>query len=275
MSSLYPATVSLSLGELARHGGETGPHEDGWGTAYYEGRDVRLIKEPTPASRSDCVRFVEQLELRSSVVLSHIRKATHGEVALHNTQPFSRELGGRMHVFAHNGDLGGRYRSLPLAHHRPVGDTDSEHAFCSLLGRMAPLWRAGHTPSLESRLDVLAELAASLRDMGPANFLYSDGDALFVHADRRSQRDGGPARPPGLVMLCRSCQPPLGAATDLAGVRLKPGEEPLQRVTLVASVPLTDEPWRALDRGTILALRGGEVVAGDLGEQEQAIAANG
>ena len=272
MSSLFPATVNLSLGELARHGGETGPHQDGWGIAYYEGRDVRLIKEPTPACSSECVGFVEHLALRSTVVLSHIRKATHGEVVLHNTQPFTRELGGRMHVFAHNGDLGQGYRGLALQGPRPIGDTDSEHAFCALLGRLAPLWREAIVPSLKSRLDVLVDFAAELRTMGPANFLYADSDALFVHADRRTQRDGGTPRPPGLVTLCRTCQAPEGASLDLSGVRLAAGEEPLQRVTLVASVPLTDEPWRPLDRGTILVLRDGEVVAGDFNVSENAAA---
>jgi predicted glutamine amidotransferase len=53
-----------------------------------------------------------------------------------NCQPFVRELGGRVHVFAHNGDLdiGALRAKLPLGGFRPVGDTDSEYAFCALLG---------------------------------------------------------------------------------------------------------------------------------------------
>jgi hypothetical protein len=49
--------------------------------------------------------------------------------------PFSRELWGRNWVFAHNGQLRGVKR-LPLGHYRPIGTTDSEHAFCWLLGRI-------------------------------------------------------------------------------------------------------------------------------------------
>ena len=44
MSSRHPATVTLSLSELLRHGGDTGPHADGWGIAYYEGGDARLVR---------------------------------------------------------------------------------------------------------------------------------------------------------------------------------------------------------------------------------------
>ena len=37
MSAHHPASITLSLNEFARHGGETGPHVDGWGIAFYEG----------------------------------------------------------------------------------------------------------------------------------------------------------------------------------------------------------------------------------------------
>jgi len=107
MSAAQPADVHLSLEEFSRHGGLAGPHKDGWGIAWYEGADVRLVKEPTAASDSACLEFIQDRPFRSTLVLSHIRKATQGALTLANTQPFARELGGRMHVFAHNGDLDG------------------------------------------------------------------------------------------------------------------------------------------------------------------------
>jgi glutamine amidotransferase len=122
----------------------------------------------------------------SDLVLSHIRLATQGEPVLHNTQPFQRELGGRAHVFAHNGDLLGIRDECHLESRRftPIGDTDSELAFCCLLERLAELWdQAEETPpSVESRLEVVADFAAWLRPLGPFNFIYSDGDTLFVHS---------------------------------------------------------------------------------------------
>jgi glutamine amidotransferase len=53
MSSNRQATVNLSLMKLAEHGGFSGPHRDGWGVAYYEGLDVRLIKEAEAAADSE------------------------------------------------------------------------------------------------------------------------------------------------------------------------------------------------------------------------------
>jgi len=164
------------------------------GVAFYDGHDLSLLREPEAASESALVRFIEQHTPPSSLVISHIRKATHGARALRNTQPFTRELAGRMHLFAHNGKLEGieHARNFLPNRFRPVGDADSEQIFCSLLERLAPLWEAAidTTPPLEARLEVIAEFAAELRPFGPANFLYADADLLFVHAHRRQQPDG-------------------------------------------------------------------------------------
>lgn len=78
MSSRLPTTVTFSLDEFSRHGGGTGPHRDGWGIAYYEDGDVRLIKEAEAAADSACVRFIKEHDFESSLVISHIRKATLG-----------------------------------------------------------------------------------------------------------------------------------------------------------------------------------------------------
>jgi len=256
MSSLMPATLSFSLERLARRGGAEGPHRDGWGIAFYEGPDCLLLREPRPASESPLMRFMEQQGLRTSMALSHIRLATFGNRSLRNTQPFLRELGGRMHAFAHNGDLPDLLAEPddPRVPYRPVGETDSERAFCGLLTRLAPLWRdaGGGVPALAERLAVIDAHAAELRALGPANFLYADGDALFVHAHQRTQLDGR-LRPPGLYLLQRCCW---RSAPELAdsGVEL---QSVRQDVALVASAPLTEELWQPLGEGDLIALSKG------------------
>ena len=59
--------------------------------------------------------------------------------------------------------------------------------------------------SVEARLTLVAEFAAELRSLGPANFLHADGDALFAHAHRRLQRTSHRAEPPGLRIRQRQC----------------------------------------------------------------------
>lgn len=258
MSSSVPATVGYSLEEFSRHGGLEGPYKDGWGVAYYEDRDVRLVKDAHCASENPWLAFIETQGLRSHTVISHIRRATRGGRSLENTQPFRRELGRRVHVFAHNGDLGaaGADLEFALGCQRPLGTTDSELAFCALLARMEAVWSEdGALPELARRFDVVARFAAELRSLGPANFLYADGDALFAHGHRRLQSDGQ-IRPPGLWVLQRS-RPSEGPAVHTRGLTVS-GE--MQEVVLLASVPLTRESWRPLAEGEVLAAGGGKVV---------------
>jgi predicted glutamine amidotransferase len=261
MSSNVPATVTYSLEEFSRHGGLTGPHKDGWGIAYYSQGDVRLVKEPLPASDSACVRFVQDHPFSSALAMSHIRKATQGANTLTNCQPFVRELGGAMHVFAHNGSLDdGRLRErLSLGFHRPVGETDSEYAFCVLLGRLTQLWlRADGVPPLDRRMSTVAAFAEEIRSLGPANFLYADGDVLFAHGHKRTHDDQG-IRPPGLHVLCRRCAHDVSAA-DINGLSITPTTSQ-QHVVLTASVPLTKESgWRPLLEGELIAICKGAIV---------------
>ena len=257
MSTRVPTTVRLSLEEFSRHGGLSGPHKDGWGIAWYDERDVRVVKEAFPAWNSACVRFIHDNPFATTFALSHIRKATRGDVALRNCQPFVRELGGAWHSFAHNGDLPGaeRYAKLQPDVFRPVGETDSKQVFCALLERLRPLWLDEGPPSASARLEVIERFAADLRGFGPANFLYCDGDALFVHADRRHQADGT-IRPPGLWRLTRRCA--AGGELSAAGLQIEAdGAE--QEAVLVASVPLTAEGWEPLARGEVLVVRSGHI----------------
>lgn len=260
ISGNNPVGLTLSLREFARHGSPDRAPRDGWGIAYYRDLDVRLIKDTAPAATSDWMQFVESHCLRSPLILSHIRHATQGGLRYANTQPFARELAGRQHVLAHNGNLEGIRAEGDLAPKRfqPIGDTDSELAFCALMQRLAALWdSAPEVPDLRARLQLVATFAREIRELGPANFLYSDGDALFAHADRRKQQDGNVA-PPGLWSLERQCSGIRDEHPAIKGAALEPD---LQNVALIASVPLTQEDWRPLAHGEVFALRGGKVAA--------------
>jgi predicted glutamine amidotransferase len=259
VSSRAPTGLSLSMRRLAMRGSPGGKLVDGWGVACYDGFDVRLLREPEPAGQSSFLEHViDAGRPHSRIVIAHIRHATQGRIALANTQPLIRELGGRIHVFAHNGMLTGIEGTVGFScrRFRPVGETDSEVAFCGLLEMMAPLW-ADHVPSVRERLQFVAQYAAELCLLGPANFLYSDGELLFAHGHRRTQTDDQIA-PPGLTALTRRC-PAQRDSLPAAGVRLDAEPGP-QTLTLFASVPLTDEEWRPLAEGEIVVVRDGEQV---------------
>lgn len=266
LSSNTPATVNFSLPTLAAHGAATKAFADGWGVGFYEGLDVRLLKEATGAADSDFVQFIANHDLRSGLIIAHTRHATRGTRSYPNAQPFVRELAGRVHLFAHNGDLPGIFGSTEFQPKRfsPIGQTDSERAFCVLLDRVASIWtRPNIMPTLRERFLIVSSFAGELRALGPANFLYSDGDVLFAHGHRRKHADTGRVEAPGLVFLQRQCQQDgIGIAASGLSIRGDP-----QLVTLFASVPLTNEHWTPLAEGELVVISGGQLVARQLADK--------
>ena len=67
VSASAPVDVKVSLTTLARHGGETDKHHDGWGVAFLDGRDARTIREPFPAAASPwigCIASTPRLAIQ-------------------------------------------------------------------------------------------------------------------------------------------------------------------------------------------------------------------
>ena len=273
LSSRLPTRATFSLKRFAAHGAPDGHNVDGWGVAFHEGRDIRLYKEPEPAGDSPWVTFIERRALSTRLLISHIRRATCGANSHANTQPFARELGGRMHLFAHNGGFEDIALGFGAPEHRfhPLGETDSEMAFCLLLERLAPLWEGAAAPLLDLRLAAIKAFAAEMRSLGIANFLYSDGEFVFGHGHRRTQADGIVA-PPGLWVRHRHRAPSgaaghqsMIAAPEGSGVTIHADDHhhagDAQDMALLASVPVTAGHWRPLAEGEIVVVSAGELVS--------------
>ena len=76
--------VSVFQGLLER-GGNTGPHKDGWGITFYEGKGCRTFKDPEPSCQSEIAKLVKAYPIKSISVISHIRQGNRGRVCLENT----------------------------------------------------------------------------------------------------------------------------------------------------------------------------------------------
>lgn len=245
-----PFAATATLRHFAARSGVEGRTLDGWGVALFQGETVRSYREPEPAHASALLESICARGVASPLMMAHIRHATRGAIALANTQPFVREIGGRPHCFAHNGHLGSIDRHMrELITYRPAGETDSEIAACVLFERMTQLWRRGEdTPALANRLEVLEQFAAEMRALGTANFLYSDGLALFAHAHCRRQSDSETAMP-GLWRSRVVCSPaPLPGEAGLV-LRAPTATRP---ATLFASVPLGGGRWDPMPEGALL-----------------------
>ena len=258
MSSLQAATVNISMNEFAKHGGGVDVHKDGWGVVYYEDNDVRRVRDTAPADGNEWIQFLERHSLKSNIVLSHIRKATRGQIKLNNTQPFCKELAGKVHSFAHNGDLQGLMNNSDAfsSHYQPLGVTDSEVAFCILLSELSTLWlKHERSPPLTKRVSIIHQLFRGFSSKGIANFIYTDSEYLYAYSDKRTQKDKTIA-PPGLYKLERHCQEPSVDAKYL-GLSIS---KHFQKVVLVASVPLSEEKWIPIEQDEILVLRLGKEI---------------
>ena len=260
MNARLPANVTLSLNEFARHGGETGPHADGWGIAFYEGPDVNLIRESSAAARSTLMSTLRQHKVESEIILAHIRQASLGPVELRNTHPFRRELMGRVHTFAHNGHLPGIHDQLSESRNKsilPIGTTDSEYVFCTLMQRMEHIWkRDGKIPEVTTRIQLVSEFAEEISSFGSANFLYSDGDILFVYGHIRTQPDGT-NREPGLHYKSIICGYGIGQS-ELASVEFRSNQA--QQITIVSTTPLRDRGWLPMKAGQLLVVKDGNII---------------
>lgn len=247
MSANIPTDIVFSFTGLMQRGGRTGPHRDGWGIGFYEGRGLRLFQDPQASSESEVARLVQRYPIKSEVVIGHIRQANVGRVCLANTHPFVRELWGRNWCFAHNGQLANF--APDVGFYRPIGDTDSETAFCDVLNRVRSAFP--EPVPVETLLPVLLEAAASYRRLGVFNALLSDGDWLFSFCSTK------------LAHITRRA--PFGPAqlrdADVH-VDFQAETTPNDVVTVIATEPLTDnEAWQAYASGEWRLWRQGELLA--------------
>jgi glutamine amidotransferase len=246
MNANTPTDVMFSFTGFSTRAEE---HKDGFGIAFFEGPGVRLLVDAQSARRSPVAEMVRRFPIRSCNIIAHIRKATQGRVALENTHPFVRELWGRYWIFAHNGDLKGFAPRLHAAF-RPVGQTDSERAFCWLMQELAKA-HAGLPPVAELTR-TLRELVPRVAAHGSFNALLSNGEALWAHCSTRLHH-----------VLRRHPFTRASLQDDDVSVDFAAVTTPSDRVAVVVTEPLTrDEHWVAFAPGEIRVYVEGVPAAG-------------
>lgn len=247
MSANVPTDIVFSFTGLIQRGGGTGPHRDGWGIGFYQGRGLRLFQDSGASVDSEVAHLLRRYPIKSETVIGHIRQANVGEVNLANTHPFVRELWGRNWCFAHNGQLPGLVAANGF--YRPVGETDSEAAFCTVLNRLR--LACPEPVPVEELLPLLVASCAEYQQIGVFNCLLSNGDWLFSFCSSK------------LAYITRRA--PFGPAClkdAQLSVDFKGQTTPNDVVTLLATEALTsNEQWQPYQRGEWMLWRGGECIA--------------
>jgi predicted glutamine amidotransferase len=249
MECNVPTDIVFSFSGLALRGGAKGPHADGWGLALYEGKAVRTFLEPTAAAHSPLALYVRKNPIKTLLAIAHVRRRTRGKICLANTHPFVRELWGRSWTFAHNGTVKD-VRKWRLEAFHPIGNTDSEIAFCVLLDRLHRRF-----PSYPKRRrdlwEAIAEIGADIGQTGTFNFLLGDGTHLYARCATK------------LCYIIRRA--PFSKATladDELSVDFSQVTTPNDRVAIVATAPLTrDETWTTGVPGQMWVFSRGELRA--------------
>jgi glutamine amidotransferase len=245
MNCNVPTDICFSFTGFQQRGGRTDHHADGWGIAFFEHRGCRVFLDHQPAATSPVARLVREYPIRSKNVIAHIRKATHGAVALENTHPFNRELWGRYWIFAHNGTLTDYDPPLDGTY-RPVGATDSELAFCHLLQTLRGHF--GLTPPPDDQLVLVIRAWADQTAVhGTLNFLLSDGELLLARCSDK------------LCYVERKAPFPVAHLVDEdVSVDFAEVTTPRDQVAVIATAPLTDnETWTPLTKGELAVFRHG------------------
>jgi predicted glutamine amidotransferase len=247
MNANTPTDICFSFTGFQARGGLTDHHTDGWGISFFEGKGVRQFLDPVASAHSPMADFIRTYPIKSMNVIAHIRKATQGEVKLENTHPFTRVLWGRYWSFAHNGDL--KDFEPELSSYRPVGDTDSERAFCLILETLEKKFSS--YPGLKELEKELNRITLEIGQKGIFNYLLSNGDFMAAHCS--TALSSIIRKAPFQTAHLKDQQ----VAVDFSAVTTSK-----DRVAVIATNPLTEnESWRVHEPGTLLVLKDGEIVS--------------
>ncbi|VTU06322.1 glutamine amidotransferase [Actinobacillus porcinus] len=247
MNCNVPTDIVFSFEGFRRRAGLTDTHSDGFGIAFFEGKGVRIFRDEKPAAVSAVADCVKQYNIKSLNVIAHIRKATQGDVSIVNTHPFIREIWGENWVFAHNGNL----KALPDlsgCYCRPIGDTDSEAAFCYIADQLKK--RYCQKPTEDEIFAVVQELTKQLSQYGTFNFILSNGEWMIAHCSTN------------LHYITR--QAPFGKVQrvdDDGVIDFTHYTTEADKVSLITTFPLTqNETWTKMEHGGFVFFKDGEKI---------------
>lgn len=163
-----------------------------WGIGFYQGGDVLLRRRPNDDRSSLDVASLAR-DLRSDLIIGHVRAATVGSIRTENTHPFRY----REWLFAHTGSIDsyGEIRnrlleSIPEFLRKDIrGDTDSEVLFHIVLSFLHDAGRLQDGGTIDART-VMGALASTaslvdniLGEVGgkagfPLNAVLTNGELL-------------------------------------------------------------------------------------------------
>jgi transglutaminase-like putative cysteine protease/predicted glutamine amidotransferase len=236
-----------------------GNRPDGWGFGWYprDGVGASVLKDPHVEYDMTVAAAVQRWDrFRSSIFMCH--SGTHRGRSFTDTHPFVRSHAGRDWIFAHNGELGRNLDvTLPLDEglgFEPVGHTDTEHAFCWLMGQV----RAAGARSLSDlSWHTVREWLQKLNELGTLNIVWSDGLHVIAYHDQRGFN---------ALHHLRRLPPPTSTKleSDLLELDVSSSVDENRTFTVISTRPLSGEDWVQFAPGEMRVISRGQLI--DTGE---------
>ncbi len=236
-----------------------GKRPDGWGFAWYprDGVGASVLKDPHVEYDMAVATAVQRWDrFRSSIFVCH--SGTHRGRSFTDTHPFVRSHAGRDWIFAHNGELGRNLDvTLPLDEglgFEPVGHTDTEHAFCWLMGQVRA---AGARSLADLSWNTVRAWLDRLNELGTLNVIWSDGLHVVAYHDKNGFNE---------LHHLRRIPPPSSERleTDLLELDVSNSVDENRTFTIVSTRPLSGEDWVAFQPGEMRVISHGRLI--DTGE---------
>jgi len=213
-------------------------HHDGWGIGYVDGlsdlKSASIVKSPHPAYRDK--RFSALVkEIKSPLIIAHLREAKHGEISFNNTHPFYSQSW----IFAHNGSMD-NFREIEKEIEGVdfEGETDSERYFYLILEHIR------QQGSVKQGIRSAIQWLQDNRIEGGKNFLMSNGEQLYAY---RYGRD--------LSYTIRKVPFVIDNYSAGFGNGNRPVVVPANaKMVMIASEPLTSENWQEVPEGHLVVV---------------------
>jgi transglutaminase-like putative cysteine protease/predicted glutamine amidotransferase len=233
-----------------------GSHPLGWGVAWYPNDNQAAIVKKDPVARGTELQMetlADWTNFRSTVFFCKAKGAASGYTH-HETQPFSRSFAGQDWLFMHNGDLDkNRLAQLHKDKSRflePVGKTDSELAFCYLLGKVmeTEARKLSDVPN-----EVLLGWFQQLDMLGSADMCISDGITLACFYGTQSTRR----------LFYSRTQPPeqvLQYGSETMSLGLTDPRDTYRTALIISSSRFDAGSWLQMQPGQLIIVKRGAIV---------------
>jgi transglutaminase-like putative cysteine protease/predicted glutamine amidotransferase len=161
-----------------------GRYVSGSGIAWYPSDDnaATIIKDPKSFADLGRPKMIDDsASFRSTIFMMHLNGASWNPIP-QDTEPYCKTVGKRDWLWMHQGSLDiqklRKKNNQSKNFYEPVGNTDSELAFCIILNR---IMRLKLKKLSEIGWDRIHDWFKELNELGSANFFLTDGKTLIVY----------------------------------------------------------------------------------------------